>query len=189
MVRFEVNVDLDVFTDLDKRKLVRSKEKSLHSNLIVDQMGRYRTGNFDFYIETLQAQESISVADREALVDLVKHDAGVPIPLFPKKAVVKKCQDTPYEYFIITNVRVSKPVLKMMGNLLTTKTEIKILDKSGKLVSTFVSEQKLDKPIRSRDFKGKFDKLYRAHYDQLYEKLQPYIQTSIKEAVSQLTVL
>ncbi len=183
ILRYEVAVDLDVFTDLDKRKLVRSKEKSLYTKIIAEQLGRYRTGTFPFFVSQLGTVDSLEMADKDALAEKVKFDEGVPIPFLPKRTLKKKCQEVPYDFFLITNVEVAKPIIKLASNLLTIKTTIKVLNKAGDLVHSEKFDMKLDKPIRSRDFEGGFDKVYRTHYDKLYEKLVPYIETAVTDAL------
>lgn len=184
MLRYEVQVDLDIFTDLDKTKLVRSKDKTKHAELIADQMSRYRTKTFPYYFEQLSTINSIQLSQPEALEGRIPYDSGVPIPLFPKRALKKKCSDTDFDYFIVTNVKVSKPVVKLVSNIWNVETEIKVLNKSGDVIAILNNPSKLDGPIRSRDFKGGFDKIYREHYDQLYFKLEPYIEGSIASTLS-----
>ncbi len=185
LLRYEAAVSLDVFTDLDKRKLTRSKEKSLHSKIMGEQFGRYRTQTFPFFWDLLAQKQEIEIAEASALEGRVNYEEGVPIPLFPKRMLVKKCKDMPYEYFLITNVEVVKPVIKLASNLLTIKTTIKVLDKNGDVVQQLKNDMKLEKPIRSRDFEGGFDKIYRAHYDQLYEILAPNIEKALTQAFAE----
>ena len=186
LVNYDVQLSLDILPDLDKRKLYREKDKKLLSDIKDVQYKRYRLETFPFYEEQLNAKENIQLADVKLLDGKVNYDDDIPFAFLAKRAIKKKCQEVPYDYFIVTTTVVKKPVIKLVSNLWIVETKIKVLDKGGNELVNKVEEMKLDKPIRSRDFKGGFDKLYREHYDQLYKTLEPYIQKSLSTAISNI---
>lgn len=186
LLKYDLTVDMNIILDLDKRKFVTYEYKSRAANYLLDQAPLYSKSTLPYLLSEMDKKEGIPLLPVETLSEHVKYKDDIPCPMFAKRTLKKKCVGLPYQNYLVTRITIAKPSSGLLGNKISVKVVIEILDQEAKIVATSKAEVKLEKSIKSRDFDKKFSRLHKAHYHQLYKMLEPSIEMAIKQAVGEL---
>ena len=184
----------DVLNELDTYvpTTIREKENFTRAKKHLNQ--KFTDRVFTKLTEEL-AKKSMAIEPIEALKDfkIIYNDLGYPIPLVVKGAI-KKAKKNGYQgnYYYSINAYCSDIAGLASASKLAkqskpqVKITINVFDENGSKITKAEGKVKRSKPIKAKEFNGKFDKLECDSMDALLVMVNPLVDEAVAKAISNL---